>query len=58
MPKGLLFWLIFVIWVVLWAVARWRAATDSPYLAHVDRLFIAVLMFILGWATFGFVVED
>lgn len=56
MPLSMLFWLIFILWVAIggWAyyeppVFRWR-----PLGGH---LLLGILIFLLGWAEFGFVVR-
>lgn len=52
MPKGILFWVLMVLWVVLGAYFgrsdwRWGGAA----------LLLFFLLFLLGWQVFGFIVQ-
>lgn len=54
MTIGLLFWLLYVLWVVLvfvglWPEGRWKASGAT--------LIEMALVFLLGWATFGFIIK-
>lgn len=51
MPLSMLFWVLYIIWL-LFGGYRYRA--DYPSLGGHGLL--AVLIFLLGWASFGFVV--
>ena len=59
MPKGILFWLIYVLCFVLGMLFSWPAS-GSPT-AEWRRpgviLAIFILLFLLGWGVFGFVVQ-
>ncbi len=55
MPIGLLFWVLFVIWVVFgWVndLPIW-----GPYGRRGYHLLILILLFLLGWHAFGFVIH-
>ncbi len=52
MPLSIFFWVLFIIWV-LFGGYRYRA--DYPSLGGHGLL--AVLIFLIGWAVFGFVVQ-
>ena len=53
MSIGLLFWIIFVIWV-LFGVYWGREDIKS---GNYGGLVLVVLLFLLGWGTFGFIVR-
>ena len=52
MPLSIFFWVLFIIWVLF---GGYRARGDYYLLGGHGLL--AVLIFLLGWATFGFVVQ-
>lgn len=54
MTIGLLFWIVFVIWVIFGAYRRYNP--NAPVLAN--DIIVAVLLFLLGWGVFGFVVRN
>lgn len=58
MPKGLFFWLLMVLWLVLgfFAVRPSTGQPWTPVLAGFHFL-LFVLLFLLGWAVFGFVIQ-
>jgi hypothetical protein len=57
MPKGLLFWVIWVICVVIWLGAHFTpiGAGFGPYLG--GGVIEFVLFGLLGWAVFGPVIQ-
>ena len=55
MSIGLLFWVLMVLWFVL-GIARWQGVNDSR-LALGGDLLVFILLFLLGWAQFGFVIH-
>jgi hypothetical protein len=67
MPIGILFWLIFVIYVLFgfyWVLpGRTPAQPGQPgqpiavYGGVGNHLLLLILIFLLGWAQFGFVVK-
>jgi hypothetical protein len=59
MPKGLLFWVVFVIAVLFGCWANWGGGTANPPNMRwfgVSAV-IWVLIFLLGWGVYGFVVQ-
>jgi hypothetical protein len=56
MSLGFLFWLIMVVWIIFWAFGTFTPA-GQPYWNRGGWLIGFVLFFILGWATFGFVIQ-
>ncbi len=48
MPLGILFWVLFVLWVVLSFFS-----IPALYL----NLILVALLFLLGWKSFGFIVS-
>lgn len=58
MSKGLVFWLLMVVWIVIMAIGSWGpAAPGQSRTAGLSNAFLFVLLFILGWAVFGFVIQ-
>jgi hypothetical protein len=56
MPKGLAFWLIMLLWILFslfWNRAELRSGN---YGFFGGNLMLFILLFLLGWATFGFIV--
>lgn len=52
MPKGLLFWVIFIIGVILYSGLNWPFSRPAW-----GGIIIFILIGILGWATFGAIVQ-
>ncbi len=57
MSIGLLFWVLMVLWFFSWAGSAWGSA-QWPWFGHVNSLLFFVLLFLLGWHSFGFVIHD
>lgn len=57
MPIGLLFWVLMVLWFFSWAAFTWRAQ-QWPWAIHANTFLFFVLLFLLGWHSFGFVIHD
>ncbi len=59
MPLSFLFWLIYILWVIVWCWGFWPVTIAGPrsYGPVGGGLILAILIFILGWGTFGFVVK-
>jgi hypothetical protein len=55
MSIGLLFWVLMVLWLVSWVGTRWGSIT-GPYVYANEFLFF-VLLFLLGWKSFGFILQ-
>jgi len=58
MPAGMIFWMLMILWFIgLVAVGYGRRAeTWIPYFVG-GGIVLFILMFLLGWKTFGFVVQ-
>jgi len=58
MSKGEVFWLVFVIAVLFGGFVSWPRETPlSPRFVFGGNVVIWILIFLLGWAQFGFVVH-
>lgn len=57
MSVGLLFWVLMVLWFFSWAATTW-GAQQWPWAIHASNLLFFVLLFLLGWHSFGFVIHD
>ncbi len=55
MSIGLLFWVLMILWFFSWIGTRWGGLT-GPYIYASEFLFF-VLLFLLGWHSFGFVIH-
>ncbi len=56
MSIGVIFWVLMILWFVLGLYVNWPADRgQAPMLGGTLLLFI--LLFLLGWAAFGFVVQ-
>lgn len=56
MSIGLLFWVIMVIWIISWLATNW-GGQSWPWAIHASSLLFFILLFLLGWKTFGFIVQ-
>lgn len=54
MPKGILFWVIFVLAILFGGYGCWN--TGNRWAAGMS-LVVAILLFLLGWQVFGFVIQ-
>lgn len=58
MSKGLVFWLLMTVWLVLSIHFRWpRVDPATTAGEHIDTALVFVLLFLLGWAIFGFAIK-
>ena len=56
MPIGLLFWMLMILWLIfggLW----WRNGVNWAYGWGGNMLLVFVLFFLLGWHSFGFILQ-
>jgi len=56
MPIGILFWALFIIFLLFGGV-WWRQGTAWAYGVGGGYGLIMVLIFLLGWAEFGFILQ-
>lgn len=54
MPLGILFWVIFVLWFAFSLWGYYPFAENKPAISFV---LLAALLFVLGWAQFGFIIQ-
>lgn len=58
MPIGLLFWVIFVVWILFTGYVAWGDPANRPHWGVLGgNLIVLILLFLLGWQVFGFVVQ-
>lgn len=55
MTLGFIFWLLMILWLVLGAYTN-RTALGTP-LAWGGSLLMFILLFLLGWQTFGWPIK-
>jgi hypothetical protein len=53
MPMGILYWMIFVIWVLFGGYSN----RGRPFFDWGGDLILFILLFIIGWKLFGFVIQ-
>jgi hypothetical protein len=56
MSKGLLFWVLMILWFFSWMGNTW-APGQYPWAIHAGNFLFFVLLFLLGWHSFGFVIH-
>lgn len=58
MPIGLIFWILMLLWL-LSKLAVWRGLGGpyGPYLVNASEWLFFILFFLLGWHSFGFIVQ-
>ena len=57
MSIGFIFWLIMLIWILFWGFGTWGGPQGAGYWNRGSWLPLFVLLFLLGWATFGFMIQ-
>ena len=58
MPIGYVFWLFFILWFVFGMWWHWPATNErSAFIPLGGNLLLFILIFLLGWQTFGFIVK-
>ena len=55
MSLGLLYWILFVIWVIFGVIPE---PTGFRYWKQGGNLILLILLFLLGWHNFGFILRD
>jgi hypothetical protein len=55
MPIGYIFWAIFLV-IIIFHIVQYRAGPAWSY-AWGGNVIILVLLFLLGWAEFGFILQ-
>ena len=54
MSRGLLFWILVILWVIFGFVAPWVVpAGNTIYIGYGSNLLLLVLFILLGWQVFG-----
>jgi len=53
MSKGLMFWILMLLWLVVWGVGTWGGPYYSHYGTAISGLLLFVLFALLGWTVFG-----
>jgi hypothetical protein len=56
MPLGLLFWVLMILWLVF-GFWQWRPNLPTNYAPFGGHILLWILLFIIGWRTFGFVIQ-
>ena len=58
MPLGIAFWVIFLLWVLFGFWWYWPTEPGPRGFGPLGaNLLLVILVFILGWATFGFILQ-
>jgi hypothetical protein len=56
MPIGILFWALMILWLLFGGI-WWRQGKDWQYGWGGNMALLFVLLFLLGWADFGFILQ-
>jgi len=56
MPIGILFWALMILWI-LHGVLWFRNGAGWTYGWNGNAVLVFVLLFLLGWAEFGFILQ-
>jgi hypothetical protein len=56
MSIGLIFWIIMLLLIVSWVGTTWGGWT-GPFV-YANTFIILILLFLLGWHSFGFIVHQ
>ncbi len=57
MPIGFIFWLIMLLSIVFWLGGYWGPYANNPGITRFNSVWLFILLFILGWAVFGFAIQ-
>ncbi len=57
MTKGLIFWLLMILWFIFGMWVAWPLG-NGPYYPLGGNVLLFVLLALLGWRTFGSPVKD
>ena len=57
MPLGILFWVLMVIWLLFGFWVNRADLQGGQYVGFGGNLLLFLLLFLLGWRTFGFIVQ-
>ncbi len=57
MGIGEIFWILMIIWLVFGILGAMRPEVWGPYWPHGHSLFLFILLFLLGWHSFGFAIR-
>ncbi len=57
MPIGFIFWLLMLLAFIFWWAGYWGPEAYRPNVQRFSGGWLFVLLFILGWAVFGFAIQ-
>jgi hypothetical protein len=57
MPIGFIFWLIMLLAIVFHVGGYWGPYANNPTIFRFNAVWLFILLFILGWAVFGFAIQ-
>ena len=59
MSIGLVFWILMILWAVFGICPTWPVSAQNrgAYVPFGGSILLFVLLFLLGWRTFGFVIQ-
>lgn len=58
MTKGMLFWILMLLWLIFGLWVHWDAIEGGHYRVVGGNLMLFVLLGLLGWKVFGSPVQD
>jgi hypothetical protein len=57
MTIGFIFWLIMLLAIVFHIGGYWGPYANNPGYVRFNGLWVFILLFLLGWAVFGFMIQ-
>ena len=58
MSIGLLYWIIYVLAVIFGLLPNWPAGPTPGWRPFGGSLLLYILLFLIGWRTFGFILTN
>jgi hypothetical protein len=57
MSIGFVFWLLMLLWILFGLYVGWPGRPQIAYGPIGSNLLLFILLFLLGWAVFGFIIQ-
>ena len=57
MPLGILFWIVFLLWVFLGFWGHRAEVQGGNYYPAGGAALVTLMLFLLGWHSFGFIIR-
>ena len=57
MTIGMLFWVLMILWFIFSLYSNRTGILGGNYFGAGNSLLLFILLFLLGWKTFGFIIQ-